>query len=1349
MNFSAPIGSVRNTATFCKQPKIDGKSQSSREKVTPEYQTQTTNAEINGTSIDGKSQSSREKLTPEHQTQTTNAEINGTSIDGKSQSSREKVTSEHQTQTTNVEITGTSNEKKSEGKHSANLTTSSLLTNSNNPAISSKSLHPSRTQATQESISDTNQSEKIDQRLKDDKIHDLDVLHKMYLCIVEYKAGQMNEREVILRISELSAGEDGLSFNDKADKNTYAIRNRYGHIKRNKDGNKKVMYDQSGSESVRINFSDLFKIQIIYKCCHILPPDIATQINILESKLLCILHKEINESHELPKEKLPKLPINCVTNGSTADLDKISLFVTENYYNKLAISKIEEEVNVLRGFTIDDNLSIYYIARKIVIIGELCHEIDERFNNPSVPSCAHSYSSNLFKIFKYSNKLRNLFIHKDLHRTLIFYKENNQDEFEKISQMLQDFFEGFYTILKNELPDNKVSQDHFLECITGENNLYTKLNILSADSLQNILDDYVIQAKTIVDIVNSDEYKLILECLRKDVLRSSDKEVNNLLLKIIEGMSNDESVNINDEFSRLNDLCILLNNAKDPEINKIVSTINACVSQIKEKFLIWPDDVTAQYFKSSFKAISASYKKLINGMNDFYKSVFAIYDVDLSMSTPDELNALANSVKTDPNIFNKFNILLKKINEEVALIRNIEYSDSIEEEKKSAIIEFAVAVIGQYLNALAHTKTSSVDNFHSSHILQDAKKTAVKERSNGLAHEVLNFNKEKFAAGLNDNVLPAYRSFKALKTINTFSLSTHKGIEVALSLANSFLKLKLYAQAAEHYKKCLEYVDNSESFFEITEDAAIEIDVDKIKSGIDFLELSAIRQLTMCYVLNNEPEKAIACSEKMLEKIVNMNAMAEAFENFINTLNIRDGNAFDYLINKIMNDGGKELSIYMNRDSYAKRVISIFFDVVNLLRKNKNYQVFYASESPDLRPNIAYVVEHIANAYTDLKELHKALELYNYALLFADEDHKEALLFNINGVSIALQNYTGQLNAGSDDARLKAKLNQGIWLLIGKNKTNQNEKQIVAKNTTALNVFNSNKRSLKESLGEDTNDVELLCHTNAVNDIDKKQDAGTIVQQLVDIENNTNKINASNDQKAFFYLKICEFLNDIADNVKLNKLDEVFILLNKEEYYLARAYDLLDPVKPGDNFEFRLERLIHSYCKDEVFTFDKLNTIAIKLLNLINKYNANNNLIWFYLSRKYMSIASKYFSEKDYNQASKYCNLALTCIGKISSQDLVFTNLKGRRNVISDGMKHTYFYIDYACHSQLGIISYENSMSVNASVHFKQAMQSINKALELDPQNAVYQKEKKECIALQTSISQQQMKQPIRRNQKK
>jgi hypothetical protein len=62
-------------------------------------------------------------------------------------------------------------------------------------------------------------------------------------------------------------------------------------------------------------------------------------------------------------------------------------------------------------------------------------------------------------------------------------------------------------------------------------------------------------------------------------------------------------------------------------------------------------------------------------------------------------------------------------------------------------------------------------------------------------------------------------------------------------------------------------------------------------------------------------------------------------------------------------------------------------------------------------------------------------------------------------------------------------------------------------------------------------------------------------------------------------------------------------------------------------------------------------------------------------------------------------------------------------------------------------------MDVNkASIHFKQAMHSINRALDLDPQNADYQKERKDFIEFQSAISQQvkqSMKQPIRGNRKK
>ncbi|MCE3239133.1 MAG: hypothetical protein K0R24_2114, partial [Gammaproteobacteria bacterium] len=684
----------------------------------------------------------------------------------------------------------------------------------------------------------------------------------------------------------------------------------------------------------------------------------------------------------------------------------------------------------------------------------------------------------------------------------------------------------------------------------------------------------------------------------------------------------------------------------------------------------------------------------------------------------------------------------------------IECAD-IDEEKKRAAIEFATAVTGQYLNALAHTKTSSADNLNSYNILQDAKKTAVGERNNALVHEVLNFNKAKFAAGLNDNVLPAYRSFQALNTINTYSVSSHKGVEVAFSLADSFITLKSYTQAVEHYKNCLDYLDNSERFFKITEDAVIEIDVGKIKSGIDLYELLATKMLTLCYISNYEPKKAIACFEKMFEKIVNMSAMAEAFENFINTLNIKDGDPFDYLVNKITNDGGEEFSIYMSRDSYAKRVISIFFDVVSLLRINKNYRVSYIDES-DLRSNIAELLDSVSHAYLLLKQHHKILEICNYALSFVDEEHKGKLLLQIKKasqeVSFALQQENYKVNI-SDASPLKTTTNHRIWKLLEKNIIDQNDKQIVVRNTTALDVFNSNKRLLKERFGEGVNDIELLCYTDAVDEIDKKQDAATIVQQLVDLENNANKTKSHNFQKVEFYLKICRFLDDIAhDNVELNKIDEVFILLNTVEYYLERAYHILDPVLQGDEFELRLELLIHFYCKDEVFSFDKLNTIAIKLLGFLKKYNANSNLVWFYLGRKYSLIAKEYFREKDANQVNKYCNLSLDCMSKISTQHFVFTNLKGG-HFVSDSAKHTYFFIDYLCHSQLGARAYKNLMDVNkASIHFKQAMHSINRALDLDPQNADYQKERKDFIEFQSAISQQvkqSMKQPIRGNRKK
>lgn len=349
--------------------------------------------------------------------------------------------------------------------------------------------------------------ERFNSLKKSRKAKDLEILYEMWQLIRTYKSGERKDEDAIRtikKISSLSGGANGITYNYADDRKApYDIRNRYGHIQKKKGSN------SSDSPEVRINFEHLYRLNIIIETTGQIPQNLDGVFGQLEKKVLYILAREVKEDCLLKQEQVQqvlKLPEQV---GDCEELHDISEFV-RTYYDEVALAKIKIELQNLLNFSAILDLqrrdAVYFLARKMVVMGELCNELarDSKGNE--------KIESDLIKIFHIMYHIRNGFIHCH-SKILLDLSHLPLQKLQEANVCLLEFIRDFNNILNKDILKNGVGEanQHVLKiCMKNLKKLDSLLWRTTKYKLKHKLERELLTAKNILDVLFSQEYKSLI-----------------------------------------------------------------------------------------------------------------------------------------------------------------------------------------------------------------------------------------------------------------------------------------------------------------------------------------------------------------------------------------------------------------------------------------------------------------------------------------------------------------------------------------------------------------------------------------------------------------------------------------------------------------------------------------------------------------------------------------------------------------------------------------------------------------------------------------------------------------------
>jgi hypothetical protein len=349
---------------------------------------------------------------------------------------------------------------------------------------------------------------------KTNKIHDLEKCYKIYRIILEYEESHKPLKAAIIEISKIVGGERGITFNDKHDKDTYVIRNRYGYIQRNQSNQV-----NDPSNPGRIYFEYLYRIHVILeneKSIEI-PQTFDLDLKILKQKILYVLTSEVKKGREEGEFLLEKLDSKIIetidtsenAKGSTEDLKEFYEFVKQ-HYPKVVLARVKKETELLQELKLIDREQKYFFARKMVVIGELCHELETDCKiREKLGEKPYVNLKAIFPIFGTANSMRIALIHRPI---LLLRNFSDEEEIQNAEKHLHKFAALFHSLLSEYEENNNLDgkDTDIQECKDSVSKLRNLLCI-SAEKLEHDLISEIRKARIIRETLSSDSYKKLLE----------------------------------------------------------------------------------------------------------------------------------------------------------------------------------------------------------------------------------------------------------------------------------------------------------------------------------------------------------------------------------------------------------------------------------------------------------------------------------------------------------------------------------------------------------------------------------------------------------------------------------------------------------------------------------------------------------------------------------------------------------------------------------------------------------------------------------------------------------------------
>jgi hypothetical protein len=342
---------------------------------------------------------------------------------------------------------------------------------------------------------------------EENRQRDLASLLNMYETIVKFKENKLTLIEAISCISKKAGGLGGLSFNDRNDE---TIRNKYGYRQRHK-GN---TINTSGPGI--IYFEYLYRIHIIVKNLSLgqIPAALISgfeeDLIILQKKILYILDQEPNQLKRDIEE------FSSLVKGDDNNLKTIYKFVDDNY-KTVAANMVVDAAACLNSINLEDLHHKYFVARKLVIIGELLHELETDYKiNLQQTSTASSKSGKapakkkeesgpkqFLALCGHANSIRNNLVH--WHMRFLRILEN--------PEVLKKAQEGILALAKISVEDitRQSKSEEFSKVVVGALELKKALENPLREEVESEIFHILNTANKIREIFLSQAYRDIRE----------------------------------------------------------------------------------------------------------------------------------------------------------------------------------------------------------------------------------------------------------------------------------------------------------------------------------------------------------------------------------------------------------------------------------------------------------------------------------------------------------------------------------------------------------------------------------------------------------------------------------------------------------------------------------------------------------------------------------------------------------------------------------------------------------------------------------------------------------------------
>lgn len=363
-----------------------------------------------------------------------------------------------------------------------------------------------------------------------DKIKDISKLKKMLELIEQFEQEKLTLEKTLIGIGDLAGGENKLLHNDRNDKDSYYIRNKYGYIQRNNsneinpDGiyfeklyHLKVILEHKDfivtTESLNLelkptNFSRDFESKT---------KQLERDLSNLKQKIIYILNQE-KDFIESKNDKLLQqiAPLNLGNDISNPEISNIIDF-SRSHYEQIILGRIKEELDQFENVDFSIREDRYHFARIFTIIGELLHEFTEG---------KIMQEGSLLSAFENLAQIRNILIHCHI-KTWLGVKDKKEAEI--INQIIIELIENLRTVItidtnnENSLrvnyEDNKTAQ--FLEKNSELLKKIFKGTYLTTEIIESVPSEIVEQKKTYIKTPEEIEKEKTINKLKNLIVQAS------------------------------------------------------------------------------------------------------------------------------------------------------------------------------------------------------------------------------------------------------------------------------------------------------------------------------------------------------------------------------------------------------------------------------------------------------------------------------------------------------------------------------------------------------------------------------------------------------------------------------------------------------------------------------------------------------------------------------------------------------------------------------------------------------------------------------------------------------------